>query len=83
MYKQALYLLNCKEKKEVFLFCLDYDMLFISSRPRVTSGQEKRDPILNCFISLEKITLSRQKQKVSFYLFDKSWYFFGKYVINM
>ena len=34
------------------------------------------------FISLEEINLSRQKQNYRFYLFDKSWNFSVKHVVD-
>ena len=42
----------------------------------------KKEFRLKEFISLEEINLSRQKQNSIFYLFDKSWYFSVKHVIN-
>ena len=42
----------------------------------------KKEFRLKGFISLEEINLSRQKQNYRFYLFDKSWYFPYKHVIQ-
>ena len=55
-------------------------MTCVSSH-RCLAVVRKNEFWLKGFISLEEITLSRQKQNYRFYLFDKSWHFPVKHVI--